>query len=100
MISNTPTFLSHQKCLPHLLTVVAISTSLPTLLTKVLGSVPHSLRYAYRVAVNVLKGKIWNDKSEFDEAVDKTQFRDYESACDRVKNFYKEQHGQWHRGPA
>ncbi|KJA17612.1 hypothetical protein HYPSUDRAFT_46242 [Hypholoma sublateritium FD-334 SS-4] len=42
--------------------------------------------------VNVLKGKIWNDKSEFDETVDKSQFRDYESACDRVKNFYKEQH--------
>lgn len=50
----------------------------------------------HRVTVNVLKGKIWNDKSEFDETVDKSQFRDYESACDRVKNFYKEQHGRWH----
>ncbi|KAF8196063.1 hypothetical protein BJ912DRAFT_956087 [Pholiota molesta] len=42
--------------------------------------------------VNVLKGKMWNDKSEFDEEIDKTNFRDYDSACDRVKNFYKEQH--------
>ncbi|KAF9479760.1 DUF706-domain-containing protein [Pholiota conissans] len=42
--------------------------------------------------VNVIKGKMWNDKSEFDEAIDKTQFRDYEAACDRVKKFYKEQH--------
>jgi hypothetical protein len=25
---------------------------------------------------------------------DKTQFRDYENACDRVKTFYKEQHGE------
>jgi hypothetical protein len=43
--------------------------------------------------VNVLKGKMWNEQSEFDETKDKTQFRDYESACDRVKAFYKEQHG-------
>ncbi|PPQ75043.1 hypothetical protein CVT26_012067 [Gymnopilus dilepis] len=42
--------------------------------------------------VNVLKGKMWNDKSEFDEGKDKSKFRDYESACDRVKAFYKEQH--------
>lgn len=26
-------------------------------------------------------------------AKDKTQFRQYEEACDRVKLFYKEQHG-------
>lgn len=43
--------------------------------------------------VNVLKGKLWDAKSEFDEAKDKSQFRDYDSACDRVKAFYKEQHG-------
>ncbi|PPQ88784.1 hypothetical protein CVT25_010470 [Psilocybe cyanescens] len=42
--------------------------------------------------VNVMKGKMWNEESEFDEAKDKTKFRDYEAACDRVKNFYKEQH--------
>ncbi|KAF5343443.1 hypothetical protein D9758_011836 [Tetrapyrgos nigripes] len=42
--------------------------------------------------VNVLKGKLWDDQSEFDQEKDKTQFRDYEGACDRVKNFYKEQH--------
>ena len=45
--------------------------------------------------VNVLKGKMWNDKSEFDEGKDKSKFRDYESACDRVKAFYKEQHGMF-----
>lgn len=43
--------------------------------------------------VNVLKGKTWNEESEFDASKDKTQFRQYEDACDRVKNFYKEQHG-------
>lgn len=31
-------------------------------------------------------------KSEFDAAKDKTQFRQYEEACDRVKSFYCEQH--------
>ncbi|KAK7447432.1 hypothetical protein VKT23_014142 [Stygiomarasmius scandens] len=43
-------------------------------------------------AVNVLKGKLWDDRSEFDQEKDKNTFRDYEGACDRVKNFYKEQH--------
>ncbi|KAF8964916.1 inositol oxygenase [Flammula alnicola] len=42
--------------------------------------------------VNIIKGQIWNDKSEFDESMDKSQFRDYDAACDRVKKFYKEQH--------
>jgi inositol oxygenase len=42
--------------------------------------------------VNVLKGKLWNDKSKFDDSKDKSTFRDYKSACDRVKNFYREQH--------
>lgn len=32
------------------------------------------------------------DESEFDKEKDKTNFRQYEDACDRVKNFYKEQH--------
>ncbi|KAF9885671.1 hypothetical protein FE257_012653 [Aspergillus nanangensis] len=32
------------------------------------------------------------DESTFDQKKDKTQFRQYEDACDRVKNFYKEQH--------
>jgi inositol oxygenase len=44
-------------------------------------------------SVNILKGKTWNDQSEFDAAKDKAQFRQYEDACDRVKDFYKEQHG-------
>ncbi|KAJ7445537.1 DUF706-domain-containing protein [Mycena galericulata] len=42
--------------------------------------------------VNVLKGKVWDESSQFDAAKDKTQFRQYEAACDRVKNFYTEQH--------
>ena len=33
-----------------------------------------------------------NDSSQFDASKDKTQFRQYESASDRVKNFYLEQH--------
>ncbi|KAJ7470239.1 myo-inositol oxygenase [Mycena galericulata] len=42
--------------------------------------------------VNILKGKVWDESSQFDAAKDKTQFRQYEAACDRVKNFYMEQH--------
>jgi len=48
-------------------------------------------------AVNVLKDQMKNEKSmleksEFDAEKDKTKFRQYEDACDRVKAFYKEQH--------
>ena len=32
------------------------------------------------------------EKSQFDAEKDKSQFRQYETACDRVKNFYREQH--------
>jgi inositol oxygenase len=32
------------------------------------------------------------ESSQFDVEKDKTQFRQYEDACDRVKNFYLEQH--------
>src|SRR5947209_1335095 len=32
------------------------------------------------------------EASVFDADKDKTQFRQYEEACDRVKNFYREQH--------
>ncbi|KAF8997110.1 myo-inositol oxygenase [Cyathus striatus] len=42
--------------------------------------------------VNVLRGRMWNEDSEFDQEKDKTKFRDYDAACDRVKAFYKEQH--------
>ncbi|KAI0427655.1 DUF706-domain-containing protein [Xylaria sp. FL1042] len=47
--------------------------------------------------VNVLKDQMkqkeeWTSKSKFDSEKDKTQFRQYEDACDRVKAFYKEQH--------
>ncbi|KII87974.1 hypothetical protein PLICRDRAFT_42527 [Plicaturopsis crispa FD-325 SS-3] len=42
--------------------------------------------------VNALKGQVWNEQSQFDADKDKADFRKYEAACDRVKNFYKEQH--------
>ncbi|KAI8624954.1 DUF706-domain-containing protein [Xylariaceae sp. FL1651] len=43
--------------------------------------------------VNVLKDQMkWDAKSKFDSEKDKSHFRQYEDACDRVKNFYKEQH--------
>lgn len=44
-------------------------------------------------SVNVLKGKLWNEASTIDESEPKKKFRDYDAACDRVKQFYKEQHG-------
>ncbi|CAK7244172.1 MAG: hypothetical protein STHCBS139747_005707 [Sporothrix thermara] len=34
----------------------------------------------------------YDDESRFDQDKDKTQFRQYDDACDRVKNFYREQH--------
>jgi len=54
--------------------------------------------------VNVLKANMKADRearsedadvyqqSKFDSEKDKTKFRQYEEACDRVKNFYREQH--------
>lgn len=45
-------------------------------------------------AVNVLKGQKddFQSKSKFDAEKDKTKFRQYDDACDRVKTFYREQH--------
>ncbi|KAM5543605.1 hypothetical protein V8D89_002856 [Ganoderma adspersum] len=44
--------------------------------------------------VNKLKGKAakWDEQSKFDVEKDKNNFRQYDEACDRVKNFYREQH--------
>ncbi|CCL99215.1 uncharacterized protein FIBRA_01230 [Fibroporia radiculosa] len=46
--------------------------------------------------VNKFKGTVsndtWNAASEFDADKNKAAFRQYEDACDRVKNFYREQH--------
>ena len=47
--------------------------------------------------VNVLKDKFQNestlyDQSDFDKEKDKTNFRQFEDACDGVKNFYAKQH--------
>ncbi|KAF8348455.1 inositol oxygenase [Amanita rubescens] len=44
--------------------------------------------------VNVIKGNSWNSESEFDKEKDKSRFRDYDFACDRVKAFYREQHAK------
>ena len=46
-------------------------------------------------SVHVLKAELEDEafhKSQFDSEKDKTKFRQYEDACDRVKNFYCEQH--------
>jgi hypothetical protein len=46
------------------------------------------------LTVNKLKtARAWDEASNFDSDTDKTKFRQYEEACDRVKSFYKEQHG-------
>ncbi len=46
--------------------------------------------------VNVIKGRSKErniyENSQFDAEKDKSQFRNYIDACDRVKNFYREQH--------
>jgi hypothetical protein len=47
------------------------------------------------VIVNILMSEMLNKKSEFDKNKDKSQFRDYDAACDRVKCFYEEQHGMF-----
>ncbi len=46
--------------------------------------------------MNKLKGQTqkWDEVSKFDASKDKNEFRKYEEACDRVKNFYREQHGK------
>jgi len=44
--------------------------------------------------VNILKGKLYDEQSAFDAVKDKTKFRQFEAACDRVKDFYKEQHAK------
>lgn len=44
------------------------------------------------IVVNILKGAGWNEKSGFDENQSQQNFRDYDGACDRVKNFYRQQH--------
>jgi len=76
-------------------------TKSPTPSTKVgapfhqLDILDHGLRSLTLPAftVNVQKLKLWDDEAEFDAQKDKAHFRQYEDACDRVKNFYKEQHG-------
>ena len=47
-------------------------------------------------AINVLKAELKEkdmlDKSQFNTEKDKSKFRQYEEACDRVQDFYREQH--------
>ena len=84
---------------PRSAMVVNLTRS-PTLWTKVGAAFRRSQQrgprhltpYLYPT-VNVQMLKLWDDESEFDAGTDKAQFRQYEDACDRVKNFYKEQHG-------
>ncbi|KAJ5143847.1 Inositol oxygenase [Penicillium bovifimosum] len=45
-----------------------------------------------REAQKLAEEKGLYEESEFDKEKDKTNFRQYENACDRVKNFYHEQH--------
>lgn len=45
------------------------------------------------LSVNALKGRKWDEETNFDKDKDKSKFRNYDDACDRVKIFYKEQHG-------
>jgi hypothetical protein len=47
----------------------------------------------YPIVVNILKPAHWDEQSKFDNGKDKAVFRNYVDACERVKNFYKEQHG-------
>lgn len=53
-------------------------------------------------AVNKLKGTAaeaeWDDESQFDREKDKSAFRQYDAACDRVKAFYAVRHRVTGRG--
>lgn len=44
------------------------------------------------LAANMKKDRDMHEESLFDAEKDKSQFRQYQDACDRVKNFYREQH--------
>ncbi|KAG9238807.1 putative inositol oxygenase [Amylocarpus encephaloides] len=44
------------------------------------------------IRADMIRGSDLLEKSAFDAEKDKTQFRQYEDACDRVKGFYREQH--------
>ena len=45
-----------------------------------------------KLGATTVEDKDYTAQSEFDVNKDKTHFRQYEEACDRVKNFYREQH--------
>ncbi|PWY70070.1 inositol oxygenase [Aspergillus eucalypticola CBS 122712] len=76
---------------------VAVAPGSPVFNTKRDGQALEELSDAID-NVNVLKDNMKKqekglyEESEFDKNKDKTKFRQYEDACDRVKNFYKEQH--------
>ncbi|GAQ43287.1 hypothetical protein AtubIFM55763_003391 [Aspergillus tubingensis] len=76
---------------------VAVAPESPVFNTKRDGQALEELSDAID-NVNVLKDNMKKqekglyEESEFDKNKDKTKFRQYEDACDRVKNFYKEQH--------
>lgn len=39
------------------------------------------------------KATLWDDESVFDKDKEKNVFRQYDEACDGVREFYREQHG-------
>ncbi len=44
--------------------------------------------------VNTLKGRKWDAETDFDKDKNKSTFWNYDAACDHVKAFYREQHGE------
>ena len=78
MMSPMPLMMVGRDCTRH----VSLLTSSP-------------LPASTTVSVNVIKGKLWDEESEFVGTKDKDSFRQYDNACERVKAFYKEQHGEY-----
>ncbi|OAA72872.1 inositol oxygenase [Akanthomyces lecanii RCEF 1005] len=68
----------------------ALRESPPPAVTKAAGQALEDMSDAID-DVNTIK---YDSASQFDTTKDKTTFRQYESACDRVKNFYREQHAK------
>ena len=83
-----------QPCLsPAIVVVILTPHPMPLAKVRACCSLLFYVLSTSFLAVNIIKGRVWNDKSKFDEVKDKSQFRDYDAACDRFKTFYKEQHG-------
>ena len=104
------TLLTNALSLSKPLTLLTSYTSYISSLVKMVGALVQTYNTTHRDGtelealsdkideVNVLRDSIKKDESyeasKFDADKDKTKFRQYEDACDRVKNFYKEQHAK------